>query len=59
VLGANPHDEEGEGEEEEETIHGIKSKAYRMKKADEKGGVGWVEIGYGESCISCVSPESN
>ncbi|KAJ2916741.1 hypothetical protein MD484_g3658, partial [Candolleomyces efflorescens] len=47
VLGANPHDEEGEGEEEEETIHGIKSKAYRMKKAEEKGGVGWVEIGYG------------
>ncbi|RXW21287.1 hypothetical protein EST38_g4576 [Candolleomyces aberdarensis] len=47
VFGANPHDEEGEGEEEEESVHSIKSKAYRMKKADEKGGVGWVEIGYG------------
>ncbi|KAJ3493510.1 hypothetical protein NMY22_g20200 [Coprinellus aureogranulatus] len=43
----NPHDEEGEGEEEEETVHAIKSKAFRMKKADEKGGPGWVEIGYG------------
>ncbi|KAJ3550000.1 hypothetical protein NMY22_g667 [Coprinellus aureogranulatus] len=47
MLGVNPHDEEGEGEEEEETVHAIKSKAFRMKKADEKGGPGWVEIGYG------------
>ncbi|KAJ2925126.1 hypothetical protein H1R20_g11950, partial [Candolleomyces eurysporus] len=47
VFGANPHDEEGEGEEDEESVHSIKSKAYRMKKADEKGGAGWVEIGYG------------
>ncbi|KAG2015691.1 ran/spi1 binding protein [Coprinopsis cinerea AmutBmut pab1-1] len=47
AFGNKPHDEEGEGEEDEVTTHAIKSKAYRMKKADEKGGPGWVEIGTG------------
>jgi len=28
-------------------VHAAKSKVYRMKKPDEKGGPGWVEIGYG------------
>jgi len=44
----NQHDEEGEGEEDEDTVHSVKLKAYRMRKADEKGGVGWVELGYGK-----------
>ncbi|TFK26495.1 hypothetical protein FA15DRAFT_276827 [Coprinopsis marcescibilis] len=47
VFGTSAHDEEGEGEEDEETVHVVKSKIYRMKKAEEKGGVGWVEIGSG------------
>ncbi|KAF8894095.1 hypothetical protein BD779DRAFT_1798006 [Infundibulicybe gibba] len=47
LMANNPHDEEGEGEEDEETIHAIKLKAYRMKKAEEKGGQGWVELGHG------------
>ncbi|TEB38348.1 hypothetical protein FA13DRAFT_1761541 [Coprinellus micaceus] len=47
MLGVNPHDEEGEGEEDEKTVHSIKSKVYRMRKADEKGGPGWVEAGHG------------
>jgi len=46
-MGHNPHDEEGQGEEDEVTVHSVKCKAYRMKKADEKGGPGWVEVGYG------------
>lgn len=41
------HDEEGEGEEDEDTVHSVKLKAYRMRKADEKGGAGWAELGYG------------
>lgn len=44
----NQHDEEGEGEEDEDTVHSVKLKAYRMRKADEKGGAGWAELGYGK-----------
>lgn len=46
LFGVNPHDEEGEGEENEETIHSIRSKAFRMKKADE-GTSGWADLGTG------------
>jgi len=46
-MGSNPHDEEGPGEENEETLHAVRLKAYRMKKADEKGGPGWAELGSG------------
>lgn len=42
-----PHDVEGEGEEDEETTYSAKVKAYRMKKSDERGGQGWVELGVG------------
>lgn len=44
----NPHDDEGEGEENEISVHAIKVKAYRMKKADAKGGPGWADLGFGE-----------
>ncbi|KAF9529239.1 hypothetical protein CPB83DRAFT_852916 [Crepidotus variabilis] len=47
LLTPNPHDEEGAGEENEETTHAVKLKAYRMKKADEQGGSGWSELGMG------------
>jgi nucleoporin NUP2 len=47
LLTPNPHDEEGTGEENEETVHAVKVKAYRMKKADEEGGPGWAELGMG------------
>jgi len=47
LLGNNPHDEEGEGEEQEDTVYSIKLRAFRLKKAEEKGGSGWVELGYG------------
>lgn len=43
----NPHDDEGEGEENEISVHAIKVKAYRMRKADEKGGPGWADLGFG------------
>lgn len=47
LLTPNPHDEEGAGEENEETIHAVKLKAYRMRKASEQGGSGWAELGMG------------
>jgi len=47
LLGSNPHDEEGEGEEQEDTIYSVKLRAFRLKKPEEKGGSGWVELGYG------------
>ncbi|KDR75152.1 hypothetical protein GALMADRAFT_249087 [Galerina marginata CBS 339.88] len=42
----NPHDDEGEGEENEETIHNVKSKVYRLSKAED-GSVKWVVLGSG------------
>lgn len=42
------HDEEGEGEETEETLHAVRVKAYRLKASDEIGN-GWVELGIGKS----------
>jgi len=45
-LGNNPHDEEGEGEEQEDTVYSVKLRAFRLKKA-EKGDSGWAELGYG------------
>jgi len=47
LLTPNPHDEEGAGEENEETVHAVKLKAYRMRKASEQGGSGWGELGIG------------
>ncbi|KAM6502075.1 hypothetical protein JOM56_002052 [Amanita muscaria] len=47
VSSPTAHDVEGEGEEEEETIHSVRLKAHRMRKADEKGGQAWVELGVG------------
>lgn len=44
----NPHDDEGEGEENEISVHAIKVKAYRMRKADAKSGPGWADLGFGE-----------
>ncbi|KXN90991.1 Nucleoporin nup61 [Leucoagaricus sp. SymC.cos] len=41
----NKHDQEGAGEEDEETMHHVKLKAYVMK--DDKGAKSWVELGYG------------
>jgi nucleoporin NUP2 len=49
LLTPNPHDEEGVGEENEETVHAVKLKAYRMRRASEQGGSGWAELGMGES----------
>ena len=47
LSGPTSHDVEGEGEEDEETTHSARIKAYRMKKPDERGGKGWVELGVG------------
>lgn len=41
----NKHDQEGAGEENEETVYSAKLKAYVMK--DGEGGKSWVELGYG------------
>ncbi|KAK2464207.1 hypothetical protein APHAL10511_003664 [Amanita phalloides] len=47
LSGPSAHDVEGEGEEDEETKYSVKLKAYRMKKPEESGGQGWVELGIG------------
>jgi len=39
------HDQEGEGEEGEETRHSVKSKVYKLNKAE--GGAGWTDMGTG------------
>lgn len=51
LLTPNPHDGEGTGEENEETVHAVKLKAYRMKRADEQGGPGWAELGMGKHSL--------
>lgn len=60
LLTNNPHDEEGEGEEDEDTVHAVKLKAFKLRKEEEKGGGGWTELGYGASfnrfyalCVIC------
>lgn len=45
MFGPNPHDEEGVGEEDEETVHSVKSKVYKMKKEGDK--TSWTELGTG------------
>jgi nucleoporin NUP2 len=46
LLGSNPHDQEGEGEEQEDTVYSVKLRAFRLKK-EEQGHAGWAELGYG------------
>jgi nucleoporin NUP2 len=41
----NKHDQEGAGEEDEETVHAVKLKAYVMR--DDNGAKSWAELGYG------------
>jgi len=45
VLGVNPHDVEGEGEEDETTVHTSKVKVYRMVQKEGKSE--WAEVGVG------------
>ncbi|KAJ6587191.1 hypothetical protein DFH09DRAFT_1359617 [Mycena vulgaris] len=40
-------DAEGEGEEDEETVHFARIKAYRMRRKEEGGDGGWLDIGLG------------
>ncbi|RDX41788.1 hypothetical protein OH76DRAFT_1422896 [Lentinus brumalis] len=40
------HDKEGEGEEDEETVHAIRSKVYKMTK-DKEGNAQWGDMGVG------------
>ncbi|KAF8973064.1 hypothetical protein BDZ97DRAFT_1912650 [Flammula alnicola] len=47
LLTPNPLDEEGAGEENEETVHGVKSKAYYLSKPDAEGGAKWLQLGSG------------
>lgn len=59
MLGKNPNDEEGEGEEGEETVHAIKLKAYKMTKKDENGnGGGWNELGHGSLVLLSILMQS-
>lgn len=46
-LGVNPNDVEGEGEEEEETLHTSRVKVYKLGTKDDKPS--WAEMGVGES----------
>ncbi|KAL5523886.1 hypothetical protein ACEPAG_8059 [Sanghuangporus baumii] len=45
VLGENPNDVEGEGEEDEETLFTTRGKIYRFGKKDDKPA--WIEVGVG------------
>ncbi|KAL5507172.1 hypothetical protein ACEPAH_6628 [Sanghuangporus vaninii] len=45
VLGENPNDVEGEGEEDEETLFATRGKIYRFGKKDDKPA--WIEVGVG------------
>jgi nucleoporin NUP2 len=46
LLGSSPHDEEGEGEEQEDTVYSVKLRVFRLKTKEE-GGPGWAEMGNG------------
>ncbi|GLB37661.1 hypothetical protein LshimejAT787_0407120 [Lyophyllum shimeji] len=46
-LTQGQHDEEGVGEEDEETAHAVKVKAYRLRKPEEKEGSMYLELGVG------------
>jgi nucleoporin NUP2 len=41
----NKHDQEGAGEEDEETVHSVKLKSYVLREEEDKKN--WVEMGYG------------
>jgi nucleoporin NUP2 len=45
-LGANPNDEEGEGEEDEETTYSCRVKVYKFTQKE--GQPHWAEFGVGE-----------
>ena len=53
LFAGSVHDKEGEGEEEEETTHEIRSKVYKMMKDDE-GKSRWAEQGVGAYLCSCA-----
>ena len=46
IASSSVHDIEGEGEEDEETTHEIRSKVFRMTK-DKEGKVQWSDLGVG------------
>ncbi|KAG6813371.1 hypothetical protein H0H92_011637 [Tricholoma furcatifolium] len=45
LITTNPHDEEGAGEEEEDTVHDTRSKILRLDKKE--GGSSWTDLGVG------------
>jgi nucleoporin NUP2 len=47
LLSSNPLDEEGAGEENEETVHTIKAKAFKLSK-DAEGAAKWLQLGTGK-----------
>jgi nucleoporin NUP2 len=46
-LSSSQHDEEGEGEESEETLHATKVKVFRLKPKEEGAAQGWADLGVG------------
>jgi nucleoporin NUP2 len=54
LLPSHTHDEEGEGEEDEETMHAVRCKVFRLFKSEDKSE--WKDLGVGSS--SPLSPES-
>ncbi|KAF4620606.1 hypothetical protein D9613_000482 [Agrocybe pediades] len=46
LMGTNPWTEEGEGEENEETVHSVKTKAYKLAKGED-GSSKWAPLGTG------------
>ena len=52
LIGKNPHDEEGEGEEDEQTVHSVKLQVYRMQdNAWANLGAGMIFVHYEEKIV--------
>lgn len=47
LNGNSPHDQEGEGEEDETTVHAVKVNVFRLNKANEHEAARWSELGCG------------
>ena len=57
LLPSHTHDEEGEGEEDEETTHAVRCKVFRLSKSEDK--TEWKDLGVGSSSLflAQISPD--
>jgi nucleoporin NUP2 len=55
MMATNPHDEEGEGEEDEETLHHVRTKVFKLHKST--GTTKWVTAGLGKCLLVFPVPD--